>query len=74
MNPTVKFLLTSRRVWIAALGVVTAIVSHYAHVPLEVWVPIEGFLLALIGAFTADDTAATKAGVHNITGNPISKP
>ncbi len=70
MSPTVKFLLTSRRVWIAVFALIQAIVLHYLNVPDEIWQTIVALAGALIAAFTVDDAVATANGVHHITGEP----
>ena len=58
----VKSLLYSRKVWLAVLGVLTAIVAYYANVPAEVWVPIETLLTTLIITITAEDVALKCSG------------
>jgi hypothetical protein len=61
--PTVaSTLLQSRKVWLAILGVITAIVSYYLDVPAEVWVPIEGLLFTVIVTITAEDVALKAGG------------
>ncbi len=62
MSNGLNGLLYSRGVWLAALGVVTALVSHYANLPPEVWAPIEGFLLAVIIKITVEDSAEKLGG------------
>lgn len=57
MDRTLNGLLVSRKVWIAGVGVLTAVVSHYLSVPQEVWLPIEVFLLAVIAGITVEDSA-----------------
>ena len=62
-------LMTSRRFWLAVAGVGQALTLHYLHVPDDVWVAITALIMAMIGALTVDDAAATAAGVHYLTGD-----
>lgn len=70
MNPTVRFLLTSRRVWIAVFALIQALVLHYLKVPDEIWQTVVALAGALIAAFTVDDAMATAHGVDHLTGKP----
>lgn len=69
MSRSLNGLLFSRKVWIAVLGVITAIVSYYASVPQEVWLPIEALLLTLIVTICAEDVAEKRAGSTLIVNN-----
>lgn len=62
MPQVANSLLSSRKVWLAVIGVITAIVSHYLEVPQDVWVPIEGLLLTVIITITVEDSATKLSG------------
>ena len=52
-----KTLLHSRKVLIAAFGVVQALVLHYCDVPDAVWQSIAGLAAVLIASIAAEDVA-----------------
>lgn len=58
---TLSALLTSRKVLLAALGVISTLVLHYLDVSPEVWVSIDGLLVTVIGSIAIED-AAEKRG------------
>lgn len=64
MKDALKALLHSRKILLLGFGVVTALVSHYADVPADVWLSIEALVLAVIGSIAAEDAAAKRAGTH----------
>ena len=57
----IKSLLKSRKVLIAAVGVLQTLVLHYLKIDPEVWASIDGLLLALIVSIAHED-AAEKQG------------
>ena len=57
-------LLKSRKFWLAAFGIVQALVFYYLNVPDEVWQAIAGLVAVLIGSIAAEDAAAKSNG-HN---------
>ena len=59
-----KSLLKSRKVLLAALGVLQTAGSLYLNLPAELWVSINAFLLAVIGTIAIEDAADKKAGTH----------
>jgi len=50
-------LLRSRKVWVAAGGLATTVAAHFFSVPAEIWMAIDAFGLALIGAIAWEDAA-----------------
>ena len=56
-----KSLLRSRKVLLAALGVVQSLVLEYLNIPSEVWLSINALLIAVIAGIAHED-AASKAG------------
>lgn len=53
-----KGLLQSRKFWLAAFGIVQAIVLHYLNVPEEIWQSIAGLVAVLIGSIAVEDAGA----------------
>jgi xanthine/uracil/vitamin C permease (AzgA family) len=52
-----SWLFKSRKVLIAALGVVQTLVLHYLDIPPAVWASIDALLVAVITGITAEDVA-----------------
>lgn len=50
-------LLKSRKFWLAAFGVIQAIVFHYMEVDPEVWQSIAALVAVLIASIAAEDAA-----------------
>ena len=50
-------LLHSRKFWLAAFGVVQALVLQYLNVPDNVWGAIAGLVAFLIGSIAYEDAA-----------------
>jgi hypothetical protein len=57
MEKRLNGLLVSRKFWLACLGVGQSIVLHYLNVPQEIWVSINGLLVAVIAGITVEDAA-----------------
>lgn len=54
---TLKLLLRSRKVLLAAFGVVQTLAAHYLDIPIEVWASIDALVVAVIGAIAYEDAA-----------------
>lgn len=52
----------SSKFWLAVLGVVNTLVSHYLDIPPEVWASVDALLLTVIVSITAEDAAAKLRG------------
>jgi len=50
-------LLRSRKFWLAAFGVVQAIVLHYLSVPEEIWQSIAALVGVLVASIAVEDAA-----------------
>lgn len=50
-----KSLLQSRKVLLAALGVVSTLVMHYLKVDPDVWLSVDGLIVAVIGGIAIED-------------------
>ncbi len=48
-------ILKSRAFWTAVIGVISAVVAHYANIPGDVWQPILALLGVIVTLFTVDD-------------------
>lgn len=55
-----KSLLYSRKVQLAAAGVIQTVVLHYALLPVEVWTSINVLILACIAGIAIEDAAEKK--------------
>ena len=51
-------LLKSRKVLLAALGVLNTVAAHYFAVPADVWQSIDVLLIALIVSIAVEDNGA----------------
>ena len=63
----VQSLLRSRKFLLAVLGVISTLVAHYLDIPKDVWLSIDGLLLAVIAGIAVEDAAeksATTAAVR----------
>ncbi len=54
-------LLHSGAFWTAVVAVITAIVSYYAQIPKEIWIPIESLWGTVILILFGNETAKTFA-------------
>lgn len=54
-------LLRSGAFWTAVVAVITAIVSYYAQIPKEIWIPVESLLGTTILILFGNETAKTFA-------------
>jgi hypothetical protein len=54
-------LFKSRKFWLAAFGIVQALVLHYLSVPEEIWQSIATLVMVLIAAIAVED-AGEKIG------------
>ena len=52
-------LIKSSQFWLAILDIVQIVVLTYLAVPQEIWQAINGLLLVIIGAITADQVTAS---------------
>jgi len=50
-------LLKSSKFWLAVLGVVNTLVSHYLNIPVEVWASVDALFLVVIASICAEDVA-----------------
>ena len=50
-------LLHSRKFYLAAFGIIQALVLHYLNVPSDVWQAIAALVAILIGSIAAEDAA-----------------
>jgi hypothetical protein len=50
-------LLHSSKFWLAVLGVINTVVSHYLNIPAEVWASVDGLLVTVIASTAAEDVA-----------------
>ena len=55
-------LLYSRKFWLAAFGIVQAVVLHYLNVPDDIWQAIAGLVAVLIASIAFEDAAKHNAG------------
>lgn len=53
----IKGLLRSRKVLLAALGILNTLASHYLDIPQDVWLSIDALLLAVIAGIAVEDAA-----------------
>jgi len=68
-----KSLLTSRKVLLAALGVVNTLVLHYLKVDPDVWLAIDGLLVTVIAGIAIEDHGANSAGSNQaISGETVN--
>ena len=54
-------LLHSGAFWTAVVAVISAVVLYYAHVPQEIWVPVEALLGTAVLILFGNETAKTFA-------------
>ncbi len=59
----IKALFRSRKVLLAALGVLNTVASAYFNVKPEVWVSVDGLLSVLIYSIATEDAALKSAPV-----------
>ena len=73
MSATVKWLLTSRRIWTCVLAIAQTVLFQYVpHFPPAVWQALDGLAVVLIAGLTVDDAVATAVGVNHLTGELTS--
>lgn len=58
----IKSLLNSRKVRLALVGVIQTLVLHYVDISPDVWLAIDGLLVAVILGIAHEDNGAKRAG------------
>lgn len=56
-----KYLLKSRKFWLAVFALVQTVVLHYVDVPKDIWMSIDGVVAVLIASIAWEDAAEKSA-------------
>lgn len=70
----IKALFHSRKVLLAAMGVLNTVASAYFNVKPEVWASVDALLMVLIYSIATEDAAAKSAPVVVAPGTDAPKP